>query len=631
MHCRFLPFVRRALGALALAWSLCAARGVQAGNILETTGVDLNEPLDPFDDQTVLVRQRWSDQALPVRFYLYRQPDMIGGSVMNPAFYSIDLDNFIWPTDIQRQLQQTLQSWTGCSFSHFSFDPTLNYADQLKPFTDPPTLNPVDRAQLDGYNLITFQEPVVVLPTGITSETSLFILTTGFDVEGLQNRFPSAILGRTENNATIIDINQDGNADLILTRDSYNDGEIIDADIIFDSTEPNYVLWPEDIHDVTVPLDQILGTLDIQALTAHELGHAQGLAHSQLATPILFESVTEVNLLPGGAFSFNPYAKREPKYDDFVSQALQYPGGQPSNRGAFGGQVLNGDFLDLFFVGTPPRTPAEPTDPFVLQTPVYLCQQATSNESHPDNTDYLWMEQPNRHFDQGSGQTAVYDENTSGGLPITFRRVASVPTGLDLRINIGGNAGPHTPPEVLDSSYFIPGVPIRDDYALYIDDARMTNVNDVLSNIEGLNSLPANPGVSHPPSSVNYAFPPEYYGGANAPAFGSGSGTLPYSIEYTVDSQTRVSVGVPGQGNVGLPLTSGHDNPEKNFALIEVDGHRFDTRQEFPGQIITPIFTNFLGTAVGVFRIDDKAKLGFQVGFTTAGGLREEGPVLPMD
>ncbi len=638
----------RVFVAFAALITLCCALSlrVDAGNILQDYGLALNDPDDPTDDQSYTYDIKWNredDHFYPPRFYLYKNlldKQVLDPGIYPPRFFQEDIppERDMNPAFIAVQFREALEKWNGCPFNDFEFDAdAFGFADfMVVSFSNAWPSEPVDSAQFDGYNIVTFRDPAVSLGDEENAVTSVFYVNQEFELPTEQGKlgFPTEVIDDDSfigggQFVEVFDTDSDGFYDIILPLKTYQEGELLDADIIFNSTATDWVRLPEDPRDLE-DLDWLrqdaYSQRDIVATFIHEIGHAHGLAHSNLVDTTMYAFSDVASLDPLPSYPIDPYMTREPAYDDFVSQHLLYPAEIPPDLAVFTGQVLEGDFLDTISSGDDPATP------HVLQVPVYLCVPSLEPErQHPDNTDYFNSDGPGGYTQ--SGQTASFVSDPLA-LPIPFRKIASVPTGLRMRINTfppevsmppnsQGGSSLNAGPEWYDSTFYIPGIPPRDDYALYIDNPALDNVSIVMSDF-----------------APDHTFLPEFYGGASAPIFGNGfaesnavTGDNKLAsnwVEAVLDVQGRVSVGVPGDTGDGFGLTSGHPDQGASYPIFSIDGELIDLRKRAPGSLLNPVIIDDpANLALGSWVIDSKLTLEWQVAVTSSGGRGIEPPPLP--
>lgn len=574
--------IRSSFILLGIMLACLLPQAVRGGNIHQSFGIDWNDPLDQLDDQAVTYRERWASDFQPVIYYLYH--DLFSGAVLNEAIF----DEFgpgqeFEPGLVREQLGKALDAWNGCSFSNFEFDDNLRWAETA--FTRfSGGFNPwytVKNVGFDGVNLITFQDEFIGWSAGEIGLTSIFILTEDFDLEE-QRQFPMEVV---EGLLAWVDFDFDQVFDVLLPLRKYKQGEYLDADILMNPGLGDFRLFPDDPDDYDENINNLYGTPDIQGVVAHELGHAHGVGHSFLWESTM-QPFTSIHMAPpsGPFLGVNAYNQRTPNFDDFVAQAAQYPTDLPENLGAIAGQVINGDFFDGNMVpGDPRHNDDGGLLPFVAQVPVYLCVPAEQEEMHPDNTD--WSMGLSGSVSSFVGHVAAFADQ-EGAMPMAFRRIASATTGLDMRVYVASSEdfsgnNPDAPPATVNGDFYMPGIPIRDDYAVFTDNPLYTNVNEVMFDIADESAVPG-----------------EFYGGANMP--GLGSGFIPSNessfdnlfgnnyIQAGVDHQGRIGIGVPARvGSSSAPLISGFaDRVDRGFAVVKIDNKTFSTYEQAPGPVV---------------------------------------------
>jgi len=541
-----------AIFLLALTGALLTPDALRAGNIHEEFGVRYNDVKDPYDDQAVTYRERWDPSFLPVRFYLYHDP--LSGAVLDDQLYPPSEMPEFQPFDIQRHLVNSLKAWNNNPLSTFAFDTMLDWAENA-----PKRLGNDGSAsfyyptgsQFDGINLLSFWDNSgLAMSGGVIGVTSMYILNKDWNVL-TQGKFPYEVI---DSISTVIgvDFDEDGVFDVYLPNrpdGKFRQGEILDADIIMNPALTDWRSFPDDPSKLTDQYSDILGIPDVQAVFTHELGHAHGVAHASIFSSTMEPALNVSMRTTTGALiaplAMDPYEQRTPNYDDQVSQALQYPAAVPPSLGGLAGQVLDGDFID-----TDNNAPhgGEPSDQYILQVPVYACVPAGDTTMNPDYT--IFTDDPNSDFILTGDKATFASDPDAQRIP--FKRLCSVATGLDISIPLNGTSI-NAPSASYSSDFYIPGLPVREDLALFVDNPGLADwVNGVMGQMA--------PATSY--------FFPEFYGGANMPGLGSGYVSASEStgddkfgnnyIECAIDLQGRYSVGVPARnGSNGLPLISG--------------------------------------------------------------------------
>jgi protocatechuate 3,4-dioxygenase beta subunit len=264
----------RLSATVLLVASLVLAGGVErsraGGNI------QIRDPADPSH----VIPTRWDARRLPIHWAL--AADGVPGSTISPA-------------TLEAEVQAAFATWAALPTANVDF------------VYDGPT--PIRHAKanggfgvgIDGHNIVTFTDPDEIFPTGVLALT----LTTAFTGD----------VTITTANA---DLDGDGVAD--LPEGVYPAGTVFDADIAFNGSLP----W-----DVSgAP-----GTLDVRAVTLHEVGHVLGLCHSAIRDAVMWP------FLPADVL-----AVRQPNADDVAWLSALYPN-EPAYSATFGsiaGDVTSG-------------------------------------------------------------------------------------------------------------------------------------------------------------------------------------------------------------------------------------------------------------------------------------------------
>ncbi|MGI8906535.1 MAG: matrixin family metalloprotease [Candidatus Sumerlaeaceae bacterium] len=453
------------------------------------------------DDELIAKRLRWPSAQSPIwtvyRDYSQIDPLTNERGVIVPGF---NQDPFFPPYTqgrVMEVINNSISEWNDAG-SNFNWSSSVVPSDFWSGFEPTLPRGPELWADLDGFNLITFQDPLTVIepPTedgAILGINSIFFFNQDVDLSDINNlpgfvasvyftEFLSASLG--------IFITPEDIIRLRLTQQFYSAGSIIDSDIIFNQNL-FYRIAPEDPPDDPAERERWNGfndfipfITDIEAVCTHEMGHAAGLAHSQLSMPTMAPFYNE-----------DIWHGRNLDFDDKLSIKMAYqPLFSRLGKGAITGRVLNGDAFDGVI--------DETFDIFdfitdIENTPVFI--------GRPTADEYFG-------FDDISG----VDEITSQ--VNRLRMFAVVHNSQKFRIGLGFNAVSQP-----DSRYFIPGLPSsleelkRGDgeflppngYALYVQPGFV--VDEVTAFFSPIPEL----------------IPPEFYGGTFAtnsyfqPGFGS--------------------------------------------------------------------------------------------------------------
>ncbi|MBN1477149.1 VCBS repeat-containing protein [Candidatus Sumerlaeota bacterium] len=572
--------------AIALALGLSLTMGAWAATNLQIFTFDLNDTSTLVDNITIQTNIHWADSDMPVRFLAFRPV----GSPIYPAAANI---NDLTEYQIQMALNRALEAWndteldSGFEFESFALTSDFyGLANQI---------NPLGWAQLDGFNFITFQDADLV--GDALGTTPAFVVLRDFDLFDLPGFDPTSIIpvefigsnvGDLGVNALPYDLDGDGYVDVLFFRSEFRRGEIIDCDIGLTLLTP-FDLLPEDPDDIPEELfeDIVFGMNDLEFVTFHELGHALGLGHSYLFGSVMYPFLHDES---------NSYDKREPQFDDEVGMALTYGTmgpGDLGDLGAIAGSLISGDQADGIDANGNPQPP-DPLLLYLFQNPVFV---GVPDPGFDLNTPQI----------AGDGVPQVINSNQGPIRLITF-----VLAGHDVVFPYGDAA---IGPAQINSEYYIPGLPPRDDYVLW-----------------------TTPQV-RPYSAVSeqYVFedyPDEFFGGATPLPFGTGFGRdLNDPEDNTVENlEIQIGSGANGQFTIGFEsgpdLLFGHPTPATSFSTVRVidSGVTEDHTNRF----------DFFGTQQQALILNDGANLitgvwetpeGIQVRETlriiNAGGLQD--------
>jgi len=434
------PIGRGVVVAAFAASMMLTAFPLQAANSFRIFAPDLNDPTNPLDDEfyaAPLKRDLGLDST--VQIYLYR--DFLIGAVLTPVNNPLNISD----NAIKNSLDRVVQRWNDAG-AEFEFAGNVVWSDfapynPLKPFGP-------DTVELDRINLVTFQDPNVIIP-GPTAEgglilglTTMFYLTQDVDLTDLNN-LPDFVVNYNLSEVGI-DLNLDNSADLALPLRKYKAGTILDSDIVMNQSLAAYILPPEDPDDLT-PTERanVIGGFDIEGIVLHELGHSIGLSHVPLSEPTMTGR--------GQNDLTDPYNFRYLAFDDKLSINMLYaPFLSNLGRAAITGRIFNGAAFDNVADEFPIPTELE-------LVPVFIGRPYETLLPGPDDV-------------QGLDQTTSFTRNIRRFATVYASPTFRAPTGL-------------LSPTSVDNRYFIPGLPYSseplkveegvwlppNDYALYIE------------------------------------------------------------------------------------------------------------------------------------------------------------------
>lgn len=212
------------------------------------------------------------DAQLPVRWYL--SSDGLPGSGLSNA-------------ELQVILQTAFDTWQQLPSSRVQFE----YAGEISR----------NQAGIDGVNLVTFTDQEYIFPSGVLAVAATYTFAEETTVTDANN-----------------DLDGDGTPD--LPNGVYPAGSIYEADIVFNAS-----------YDFATSGDA--GSMDLQAIALHEIGHSVGLSHSVIEGAVMHPFLAQ-----------DVQSARVPKADDiaFMSYLYPEPSVYDSGYGSISGTILNG-------------------------------------------------------------------------------------------------------------------------------------------------------------------------------------------------------------------------------------------------------------------------------------------------
>jgi hypothetical protein len=500
--------MRRFLIPAAAAATLLASSLSFAATQLLFLREEKNDLFNLNDDELVATPIFWDDADQPVQITHFDAPYV--GYILPPA----NNINGITEVDLRSGFHRSVEEWndTGSSFEFQPWTIPASFFSGRDPFLP---FGPFTVA-LDRYNLITFMDPVVVLPApddngAILGVTNIFYFNQDVDLDDPFNLPAFAITGETFDGNVLIDFNQDNIGELRLQARFYPAGTILDSDIVFNQFIATWVLPPEDPDSLTEQQRfELLNQLDIEAILTHELGHLIGVGHINLEDPIM-----------APFYGVDPYDRRILRFDDKLGAKINYsPLFSRLGKAAISGKILSGDALD----GIGPFPPCA-----VELTPVFVGRPNDDGIVSPDDR---------------------FGVDPSTSFTRKIRLFAQVFNSPEFRLPLGFQA-----PIFYDPRYFIPGLPNSTD-AIDIGAGQVLSPSDYAVYIE-----PNTAAVN----TVQLAFgplpglvPPEFFGGMVRPF--ALAGDTPTSDpetqgDYRIqDGYLRAGFNKLGQFSLGINL-----------------------------------------------------------------------------
>lgn len=338
-----------------------------------------------LDDRLITKRIKWPDELMPPRWTVYHYGLDVTGDpdqTIIPPFMNLGPFGPVRDQEFLNALWEVETGDNGPGVSGWNevggdFEWTPGYVFQEywagQDFNRP--LGP-DRAELDGRNVIFFDPPVENtfgydgFDPNIIAITVTTFITRDTDFGDVGN--PPPFLGGYNGSWFPADpINFP-----FIPAGHYKAGSIMDADIVFNNKLFQWVLPEVDPDDLPggEHIEDYLNTLDVQSVLLHEMGHAAGIAHSQLInatmSPVIGSSIWDMRKLD---------------WDDRLAMKMSYK--KLFNRlgkGAVEGQLWDGAAVD----GVPDPSPLTEE---LMNQPVFIGRP--TNDSIQFDDDVVGVDQ----------------------------------------------------------------------------------------------------------------------------------------------------------------------------------------------------------------------------------------------
>jgi hypothetical protein len=485
---------------------------------------EINNPYDGSDDTLRSEALQWPKYKEPLWVVIYRNT---AGVIMPQAINTQNIPD----DDIYNALNRCVKRWNdvhlGSLSPDFDFNETVFLSDFLAGINPVLPYGPID-VGFDLFNLVTFQSSYNI-PAGVIYADYTFFFTVDIDLSDYATfpDFGGGIIYDPGTGQVDVDLNDDGYIDIILPREKFEGGTILDCDIAFDPFYLGYYLPPEDPDDMS-PEEQndMLGRTDIESFFMRALGEMLGISPIPLNLPVMGDWIGV-----GGGYASDPWEKRELHFADKVLRILHNSSVSPFSKednkislsqfGGVGG--IRGAVVD----GTG----------YYGQSAVFII---------PDIPVFLGIPRTDFYV---AADSRFSDKGIVDLIACTF-------TGIEQRVPNGINA----PVSLLNSDYLFIGLPPREDYAIYIEPS---GARSFLPSYQGY--LPAIPG-----------YPAEFYGGADPPTPGDGTTeddntggdnmVMSRWLEVAVNTFGQFTAGVRSGPNILF----GHPFPGTSFSSIRM-------------------------------------------------------------
>jgi len=498
--------LQRSVASLVVV--LFAVTAAWGANRLDLFTFDPGDPNNPFDDWDQVSHSFISDSLQPWQVYLYVDANF---NAIDPAINLRAVQTWL----VLRGIREACRAWNDVRISSFEFD------EGVTPFNHTFTKFPGQvimpgATGLDGWNLVTFQDPTLSMTGGVVGMSMTWKIWRDFDLKGFINLPPGIIIVEPPGSnppggglpaAAQIDFNLDGIPDVIIQARKYVAGEVIEGDTWLNQVEA-WNQWPDDPNDLPtsaggrITRPDTLGSLDIQGAVTHEFGHLIGIGHSNLERATMYWLV-KGSYRQGFRYPTDVWDMRSLDLDDEVAAGIVYPG-RDSRRGGIAGTVLDGRNFD----GLPDRTSGV-IDATLFGT-VYVCRRMTS----PTIPAYV----PDKLLFTTLPTVTQRQLDTSPTLYLEL--LTEVQTGDEIRLALWPNPASLQPNGTINAqsvgieaspNYHIPGLPPFNQYLIWLNNSGVY-YNDSAGVATDNISVPFSTFFGY------QAIPSEFYGGNVDPA-----------------------------------------------------------------------------------------------------------------
>ncbi|MCC6547427.1 thrombospondin type 3 repeat-containing protein [Candidatus Sumerlaeota bacterium] len=336
--------VRKLFGICSLAALLAmGSTHVNAGPGYLVLTRDIKDPASSLDDTLSRKRLKF-DADQPQRFFIFRPVPGAVSEVLDPGVNT----NGIEDDDLKEAIDAAVKEWNDQD-TDLELQPTLYSEDGAIPGISYLEAGPKEIA-LDARNLITFRDPNNDLADGVLFTPVHWYFESDYHVELTQNPGEQVDIAIDPLGGELVFVvmpstDPQFNDLAFLLKAQFGDtipaGQLVETDLLFDNSL-TYNLYPQDpneLPNLNLRRQDVIGTIDLGALSTKGIGRGIGLAESH----IFDSTLSPFYILPGDVnqlFLADPYKIRNLSLDDKSGIVKLYNG---DKKGSVAGNLLLGD------------------------------------------------------------------------------------------------------------------------------------------------------------------------------------------------------------------------------------------------------------------------------------------------